>query len=311
MPAESDTALVEQPRGSTLAPIPASPIAQLIYGLMIPLRGARLVLRDVQLRSDALLPALCTVAWCVLYAWWGDPPAEADTLGRWKFWLGRAYKAFVYLAPIPPFLFARHYARMAAAACDKLGLGPRDPWPRTFLGAQKKSLYKVILISVGLAPLIYVAEWLPWGAGSSAAAALGVGWTLHWMTVTALDGGRTLARGESVREAGERETRRMAWFGRIYQLRSKRFGLLLAPLRWFGRFTARMGKAWAGEVDLLERRPALAAGIAAGIASIVLVPGLNVVFRSALVCGAAGARVQLERADSVEDGPTEDAPGAG
>ncbi|MCB9749027.1 MAG: hypothetical protein H6713_03360 [Myxococcales bacterium] len=276
-------------------PVPRGRVGQFAYGLALPLLGLRVILRDRELRSDAILPVACLIAWCSLWAWFGTPPADAGWWSALGFYVGRGYAALLALAPIPSFLFARHYARMAARARTVEGLGPRDPFPRGFIAAQKKALYKVLLISFGLAPLVLLARLVPWGVGSLLALSLGAAWTLHWMVVTALDGGRSLAPGESAAAAAARQEQRMAWFGRMYQLRGRStVDDALAPLRLFGRLLARLGHTWTGELNLLEKHPSVTSGFGLGIAAMLAVPGLNFLFRPAVISASACLRGQLE-----------------
>ena len=277
-------------------PVPGDRAARFVYGLTLPLVGLRVILRDRQLRSDAILPVACLIAWCTLWAWFGTPPEDDRWFSAPAFYITRGYAALLSLAPIPSFLFARHYARMAARARTIEGLGPRDPFPRSFIGAQRNALRKIILISVGLAPVLMLARLLPWGVGSALIATIGAGWTLHWMVVSALDGGRSLAPGETAKQAAARQEQHMAWFGRMYQLRGKSsVDDALAPLRLFGRLTARLGKKWTGELALIERYPAVTGGLGLGIAVMLFVPGLNFLFRPAVIAASACLRGQIEQ----------------
>ncbi len=300
------------PEPATLStPVPPARAARFVYGLRLPLVGLRVILRDRELRSDAILPVACLIAWCAMWAWIGTPPEDDRWFSAPLFYLARGYAALLALAPIPSFLFARHYARMAARARTVEGMGPRDPFPRSFIGAQRNALRKIVLISVGLAPVLLLARLLPWGLGSAIIATIGAGWTLHWMVVSALDGGRTLGPGETAKQAAARQEQHMAWFGRMYQLRGKSsVDDALAPLRLFGRLTARLGQKWTGELALIERYPAVTGGFGLGIAVMLFVPGLNFLFRPAVIAASACLRGQIETnvERALERGSSEAAP---
>ena len=78
--------------------------------------------------GDALFPVFTIAVLCVIAGFAASNEMRGS--GMASVWTGIVafFAAFIALAPVPPFLFARHYARMAARARGLLDLGPREPW---------------------------------------------------------------------------------------------------------------------------------------------------------------------------------------
>src|SRR5262245_8465114 len=102
---------------ATLPPPASRPVGQVLYGLAQPLLGVRLVLRDAALLRLAALPVLTFTLVCALVA------IEAGDGGAWGTAVAFA-ATLVALAPVPPVVFARAYARISARAHALLGFGP-------------------------------------------------------------------------------------------------------------------------------------------------------------------------------------------
>lgn len=283
-------------------PVPEGRVEQLAYGLALPFLGLRVMLRDPELRSDAILPAACLLAWCALAASFASATGPIDALplvGPVAGWLLRFFAAMIALAPIPSIVFVRHYARMAAKARNTLGLGPRAPYQRGLGAAFKEAVLKVSAIALGILPLVLLGELLP-AVGKAIVGIVGAVWTLHWIAVEALDGARTLAPGDTVKASELREAAaaRTVWFGRIYKVEvGGQWAPLLAPVRAFGRLVAWLGRSWSGELEVLEGRPPLAVGFALGVGVLLGIPGLNLLLRPAVTIAAANLLGQLERAE--------------
>jgi hypothetical protein len=270
--------------------------ARFLWGLAQPLLGMRVMLRDRTLLGDALFPVITVAAFCMLGAFAAAERAEGDGLS--STWTGVVafFAAFIALAPLPPFLFSRHYARMAARARGMLELGPREPWLEPVSMSLWKTIAQAIIIAIGVAPITILLGLLVIGA-PLALMVQGV-WTLHWMVVEGLDNGRTLAPGETVAEITRTEDalRHDPWYHRWFDLVThKTVAKLLGPLRMFAEVVRALGRPWSHEIRLVEHERALCSGFGLGVVTLLAIPGLNLFFRPALVIGAAHMRGRLER----------------
>src|SRR5204863_9022435 len=91
---------------------------RVLYGLMQPLLGARMLFTDRVLLEGALVPAALLALFCACVALLDPPSCSVGGIVR------RFYHVFAVLAPLPSFLLARHYARLAAKARNQFGFGP-------------------------------------------------------------------------------------------------------------------------------------------------------------------------------------------
>jgi len=177
---------VRQRLGEYLAdakPLPpkAARVDRFLFGLVQPVISARFVARDRELLKAALLPVVVVAAFCALAAL----PGRHDS--AWHF-VRRFYAAFAVLAPLPSIIFARHYARLAATARRKLGLGDCEPRLETLRRAIRRAIYQAILVAVGAIPVIGLLRLIPFfGGPARLAAAL---WALHWVIIGAFDDAR-------------------------------------------------------------------------------------------------------------------------
>jgi hypothetical protein len=270
--------------------------ARFLWGLAQPLLGMRVMLRDRTMLGDALFPVFTVAGFCVLGALAAVGRVEGDRIT--EIWTGIAafFAAFFALAPIPPFLFTNHYARMAARARGLLELGPREPWLEPISVSLWKTIAQAIIIAIGVLPITIVLGLLVVGA-PLAVFVQGV-WTLHWMVVEGLDNGRTLAPGETVAEITRVEAalRHDPWYHRWFDLVThKTAAKLLAPLRMLAEVVRALGRSWSLETRVVEHERALCSGFGLGVVALLAIPGLNLFFRPALVIGAAHLRGQLER----------------
>jgi hypothetical protein len=283
-------------RHATPPPSLAHGRARFLWGLAQPLLGMRIMLRDRTMLGDALFPVFTVAVFCVLAAFTAAGNVEGDQLTRTWTGIGAFFATFFALAPLPPFLFARHYARMAARARGMLELGPREPWLEPIPVSLWKTIAQAIIIAIGVAPITILLGMLVIGA-PLALVVQGL-WTLHWMVVEGLDNGRTLAPGETVAQVTrlEEALRHDPWYHRCFdRVTHETVAKLLTPLRMFAEVIRALGRPWSHEIRVIEHERALCSGFGLGVVALLAVPGLNLFFRPALVIGAAHMRGRLER----------------
>lgn len=278
------------------------------YGVQQPLLGMRLLLRDRELFRAALLPVLAVAAVCTITAL--AAAAAARELPWWS--LGNSMitavvtfvvvfaTTFLAVAPVPPFLFARHYARMAARARDRLGTGPCEPYLKPLPQSLAETVAQMAVIAIGIAPVTLIIAWIPL-VGPALAIVVQLGWTMHWIVVEAFDNGRTLVPGTTVAQV-QREEEIVArseppWFMRVWNDAPKRglLAMIASPLRGWTEVLTSFTRGWSPEMRMVERDRALAAGFAMGVAVLLAIPIVSLLFRPALVIAAANLRGQLER----------------
>jgi hypothetical protein len=257
-------------------PLPRRGLPSLLFGLVQPLLGLRVVLREPALRRRAALPVICLAVVCGLIAA-GSEGSPVVAFGE----------ALVWLAPVPVVLFGKTYRNLAAESRVPLGLSPGTAVHPGLFGAIGDAIRQSVLLAIGLVPLYLLAEllrsfgielaWPLW--------ALAGCWALHWIVVEALDNGHTAADGAPSDEAAPDP-----WFVRIYQIRS---------LGWFAGLLRRLSRPWRRELAVVARRPELALGFGLGIAALLAVPLMALVFRPAVVVAAVhllGRVAEAERA---------------
>jgi hypothetical protein len=283
-------------------PHPSRRLERLLYGFAQPLWGLKTMVRRVDLLGVALAPVLIVAAVCALVAW-----SEAEGQPWWRI-AAAFFVAFAGLAPLPPILFQRTYARLSARIRNDMGLGPREPYLRGVGDSIVEAICMVVVIAIGVAPLVALLGAVP-TAGPAWAAALNAAWILHWIVVEAFDGARTLAPGQAVEDA-EKEGRAVEgrpWFSRPYHRpMPPLLRFVLTPFRIAADVAARVGGRWRPEVDRVERQPWIALGFGLGTALLLAIPGVNLFFRPAVILGAAhlSGRLDLAEAAGVTLGPT-------
>jgi hypothetical protein len=270
--------------------------ARFLWGLAQPLLGMRVILRDRQMLGDALFPVVTVAAFCAIGAWIAADEFDGGRLS--SLWAGIVafFAGFIALAPVPPFLFARHYARMAARARALLELDPRDPWLEPIGVSLWKTIAQSLVIALGGIPFLILLA-VPLAGTVLVVPAQGL-WTLHWMVVEGLDNGRTLVPGTTVEQVtrAEEALRHDPWFHRwLDRIPSSKIVKLLAPLRMLLEIVRALGRPWSHETRLVEEQRAIASGFGIGVVALLAIPGLNLFFRPALVVGAAHLRGQIER----------------
>lgn len=279
------SALLDRLRRSAAAPPSGSdrrPWTLFVHGLLQLPFGVDLAARTPALRRRAIAPVLVVTAVAVVAA------VLAGQRGGAGEGVATFFLTVIGIASMPPILFANSFSRLAAATRDHLGLGPRAPILRRLGALIRESIAQAILLAVGIVPWLIVARLLG-PVGDAVAVILGGLWTLHWIVVEALDSARTCPAGATP-EATAAGT---PWFARMYDRTARG---PLAPLRTFGRWTARLGGRWDHEVAIIEGHPWLAAGFAVGAAVMLAIPGVNLLFRPAVVVAAAHLLGRLEQA---------------
>jgi uncharacterized protein involved in cysteine biosynthesis len=263
-------------------------LARVAWGFAQPLLGLRTVVREPELRRASIIPVLGLAALCTLAAWGESSRPEGKSF--FVAW----YATLLALAPIPSLLFARHYARVAARAHRVLGLGAVEPFYKRTVRTLWETLVMVIAIAVGLAPVVWLVGTLP-GVGRVLALVLGAGWTLNWIVIEAFDSARTLAPGDTTEAADARAMRLpQPWFVRIYIFDAPVPGLIRGLGRALAGPIGRLVREWRAELLLVERAPAVSIGFGAATAVLLAVPGLNLMFRPAVVAGATHVRARFE-----------------
>jgi len=274
------------------------------YGLGQPLLGMRLLLRDMDMLSSALVPVVFVAVVCAITAaaslrvidssaWW---VFDNVTLTHTLAFVIAFFTTFAVLAPLPPFLFARHYARMAARSRDRLDLGPRNPYLKPISQSIGETLAQTVVIAIGFAPVTLLLAIIP-GFGPVLAFLAQLGWTMQWMVIESLDNGRTLAPDESVEQvlAAERTHPHKPWFARaLDRITHPKVQWFMKPLRGFVEVMESLVRGWGPELRMVERDRSLALGFGVGVFVLLVIPGINLLFRPALVIAAAHLRGQLE-----------------
>ena len=263
---------------------------RLLWGFAQPFLGVRMLLRHRVLLRQAVIPTLVVGAICALAVSFDDDSEGAV-------WIRRFYLAFVAVAPVPPVLFAKHYARLAARATTLMGVSENEPYIRSLRQSLVESMLQVTVIAIGVVPLTMLLGVVP-VLGAIWVIALGGLWTLYWIVIEAFDSARTLPAGQTVATMEHRAATdpRVPWFVRMYQLPAVP-NALAAPIRAWGKMIDRMTRHWRAEVALVSEHPWIAAGFSVGAGIMVTVPGLNLLFRPALIVGAAHLRAHLEGAN--------------
>jgi hypothetical protein len=274
-------------------PPPERKLERLAYGFAQPLWGLRTVWGKGELLGLALAPVLVVAVLCGVAAY-----SEARDQGPMRM-ATTFFVTFAALAPIPPFLFHRTYARISARIRNEMGLGPREPYLRSVFDAMWESLTLVFVLAIGVFPITAVLGWVP-GAGAVWAGAVQALWSLHWIVVEAFDTARTLDPGQTVDQVEEEGAARPGWpwYARPYHHPMPfPIRLVLLPFRIFANIAAKLGRRWRPEVDRVETHPWVSVGFGLGTALLLAIPGVNLFFRPAVVIGAAHLSGRLDIAE--------------
>jgi hypothetical protein len=290
-------------------PLPPAevPWARFYYGLAQPLLGMRTILRDRGMLGNALAPVIVVLIVCMIVAAGIVEEIDQDErleflagfdLPTWLAFLVVFFATFASFAPVPPMFFARQYARLAARARTRLGYAPHQPYLKRLRQSIAETIVQTLVIAFGIFPFTVVIAIVP-VFGAVCAFVLQLLWTTHWMVVEAFDSGRTLAPGDDVDAAvaRERSLRSVPWFVRIAkELTGTPWRQLLTPVRMVNEITETLVRDWGPELRIVERERALAAGFGVGVLILLAIPGINLLFRPALVVAATNLRAQLEQA---------------
>lgn len=269
-----------------IAPPPRAHGPRLVYGLVQPLLGARLLVTDRELLVAALVPAGLLAGFCAVVAL-----AEAHNV---EGGLRTFYTTFALLAPLPSVILAHHYARLAVLARRKLGFGPAEPCLESLRTMIKRAIKQTILVAIALAPAIALVKALPL-VGRPIVQVIGAAWALHWIVVDAFDSARFLRPGQTVADLdAHAEHIRQPWFVRGFNALADRLPIGKRILRRFARFCDRMAMPWREEIALVEDHPSLMLGFALSTAAFLAVPVVNLLFRPIVQIGAAHVLGQLE-----------------
>jgi hypothetical protein len=286
--------------GSVQPPPPkGEAVERAAYGAAQPLLGLRVLLRDQDLLVEALKPAGWLALACGVYA-----SLHTGSLGLTGAWLKTFYTAFAVLAPVPSILFANHYARFAALVRWRLGFGAVGPREYPLMEHMKRAVMQALLAAAAIAPVLGLTGALPFGAHLTGLVA--AVWGLHWVVVDAFDDASVLQPGQTVRDLErEAEHKPRPWFVRsirwVQRQVPERMGRLRGVIRTFGDFLDRLAKPWREEIALLESSPRLLVGFALSTATLLAIPGLNLLFRPIIIAGATHLLGHLEQAEHVED----------
>jgi uncharacterized protein involved in cysteine biosynthesis len=262
--------------------------------------GARFIARDRELLNAALLPVILLAAFCAAAALLRSP----NSAGRF---LVRFYTTFAVLAPLPSIVFARHYARLAATARCKLGLGDCQPVLETLRRAIRRAIYQAILVAVGAIPLIGLLRLIPaFGGVARLAAAL---WALHWVVIGAFDDARVLEPGETLADMDAKNAASpKAWFVRCFLWLADRLPIIGGPLRWFSRRCDRLSVEWREEMEIAESHPVLVSGFGLTTAALLATPVLNLFFRPIIIVASVHLLGHISREAAAEPQSTQLAP---
>ncbi|WAS92373.1 hypothetical protein [Nannocystis punicea] len=265
-------------------PLPARRgLAQLGWGLAQPLLGLRVVVREPALLRAAAWPVLLFAGFCALVAL----GSEDDLGGRLDVFL----TTLVTLAPAPVILFGKTYRRLAAAARVPLGLSPRTADMPKLRTAIADAIRQAILLGIGLVPVWLAFELIQafWPAAAPGfvwiAWAVTGFWALHWIVVEALDNGHTVDPAAPTKDTGDRPAD--PWFVRLWQV---------PLLRGFSGLLRRLSRPWRRELQLVARHPELALGFGLGVAAMLAVPFVALVFRPAAVVAAVHVLGRVDEA---------------
>ncbi|HTE56835.1 MAG TPA: hypothetical protein VK698_38540 [Kofleriaceae bacterium] len=265
--------------------------ATFTYGLAQPLLGLRMLRRHPELLRPALLPVVLVTIFCALSAVGGPHPTVGGMVVRF-------YAALAGAASAPPFLFADRYARVAARAHERLGLGPAEPRLTRFMPRLRQLLRFALVIALPIAPVLWIVGAVPF-AGAAAAYVVSAAWTLHWIVVEALDGARVAGAPGA---APPEWPWFLAWAGRPGFADLP--GLVRRPLGWAARRVRALTRPWHEEAALAAANPILSTGFGLAVAGLLAVPVVNLLLRPAVLIGGVHLLARVRAAAPVAAGST-------
>jgi hypothetical protein len=278
-----------------------------VYGAAQPLLGLRLVFSSWSLFREAIEPVLWLAGVCSIYAFFKHSEPDAESIFPHSLAWARAvafYTAFALLAPFPSVIFANHYARFAARVRMELGFGVCGPREMPITKSIRRTLQQAILVAITFVPFVtimgifpFIGHWI--GKGIVAL------WALNWVVLDAFDDANVLQPGQTLRDVElESEHLRRPWFVRMFRWMEDhapaRPEALKTVLRKFGNFVDKLSKPWREESALLEASPKLGVGFALSTATLLAIPGLNLLFRPVIIAGATHLLGHIEQDEHAE-----------
>jgi hypothetical protein len=265
---------------------------RVVYGLMQPLVGARLLVTDGELRASALAAAALLFAACAVVALLRPASSVGGVLYSF-------YAAFALLAPVPSVLLAHRYARMAVLARHKLGFSPAEPCLEPLRAMLVRAVKQTILVALAIAPAVGLLRLVPI-AGPWLVKIVAAGWALHWIVVDAFDSARFLRPGQTLADLeAHADHIRPPWYVRGLQRAAARVPIGGRLLARFARLCDRLSRPWREEIALVEDHPALMLGFALSTAALLAIPVVNLLFRPIVIIGATHV---LGRLEAIEPG---------
>lgn len=250
---------------------------QVLWGMAQPVHGLRFLLRDPALLRAALVP----VAWLALFC------AAAALLKEERPFPLAFYHVFALLAPVPSIVFGNHYARLAAATHEQMGLGPCAPRLLSIPARAYEAAKGAAVVAVAVAPFVAALAYLPL-LGKILAGVLAGAWALFWIVIEAFDSARVLL------PEGEGRAPPDPWFVRVCLGigHALPFGLGV-PLRAFARVCRWLARPWVEELAVAEARLSACSGFAVTTALLLALPGVNLFFRPIILCASVHLLGQL------------------
>jgi hypothetical protein len=271
---------------------PQAHLDRVVYGLMQPVLGARMLLTDPALLRSALLPALLLALFCLVSAVLQSDGWDPRDIVR------EFYRTFAVLAPLPSLLLGRYYARLAVAARHKFAFSAAQPCIEPLYYAAKRWFKQLVIVAIGMLPVLFVLRFVPF-VGRHIGQVVTALWAVHWIVVDAFDSARTLKPGQTLAQLdGEAERAPRPWFTRLLAQAADKLPIGSRFLHWFARRCDRLAMPWREEMALVEAHPSLAVGFAATTAALVATPVLNLLFRPIVIVAAAHVLGQLEQLES-------------
>jgi hypothetical protein len=284
-----------------------------VYGAAQPLLGLRLVFSSWSLFREAIEPVLWLAFVCSVYAFFKHTEPDAESIFPHSLAWARAvafYTAFAALAPLPSVIFANHYARFAARVRMGLGFGVCGPREMPIVKSLRRLAQQSILVAITFVPFVALAHLFPghfrkWAIGELIGQAVIALWALNWVVLEAFDDANVLQPGQTLRDVElESEHLRRPWFVRMFRWLEdhapERPRALKKVLRKFGNFVDKLSKPWREESALLEASPKLGLGFALSTATLLAIPGLNLLFRPVIIAGATHLLGHIEQDQHAE-----------
>jgi hypothetical protein len=267
-------------------PAPGQNLDRVVYGLMQPLLGARVLFSERQLLRAALVPVGWLAAFCLAWGLLHIDHGAGSVIRHF-------YRTFAVLAPLPSVLLAGHYARMVVRARLCLGLPPGEPYVESLWRSARRAIAQAILIALAIAPATVLLHMVP-GLGTPLVRLAAGVWALHWIVVDAFDATRVKRPGDL--QPAAPDAGRCPWFVRAVRTAG---GIPFAggPLRWFAGLCDRLAHPWREEIAVVEDQPLLVLGFALTTAALLATPVLNLFFRPIVLVGAVHVLGRFEVAD--------------